>query len=98
MTTHFEETLKYFHRDQYGHIYGLVKNDTGAHSRVIVDGRYTEATNHEMSMLAASVDMYEALLQAELLAEEACRNQDKGNQCWETLKTIRKALEKAGRR
>lgn len=45
-------------------------------------------------MLAAPA-MYQALLSAEIAAAELCQGQDPANECWNTLRQIRDALELA---
>ena len=46
-------------------------------------------------LVAAAPDMLAALMSAECAAQELCNGQDKANECWNTLATIRSAIAKA---
>jgi hypothetical protein len=91
----YADTFKGFQRCQYGHIYAWEPTPTGAVSRTILDGRYSKATREEMNIICASVEMLDALKQAELAVSELCQGQDPANQCWQTLREVRAAIDHA---
>ena len=61
-----------------------------------VDGEICVATVHtcraDAQLIGSAKIMLAALKQAELIAEETCRGQHEGNECWNILREIRLAI------